>query len=101
PTSVLSISATVEPSQSKLGSPEAFRNGRMANETAGAAGASGLLGDKSLSRKINPVIASRIAANAPPNFGQGIVCPQGRELAGNCNVAAACPPCHALRSARI
>src|ERR1700731_3138066 len=35
PTSVLSMSARLDPSQSTLGSPEALRKGKIANETAG------------------------------------------------------------------
>src|SRR5271156_6896816 len=37
PTSVLNISARLEPSQSRDASPEAFRNGRIASERAGGA----------------------------------------------------------------
>ena len=63
PTSVLSISATLDPNQSSAGSPDALRKGMMASETVGAE--DGLVvGAKIFPRKTTPATKSRVAASA-------------------------------------
>src|SRR5207302_6297825 len=51
PTSVFNISARLGPSQSSEGSPEVLRKGRIASETAGAAGPGLATGPKIFPRK--------------------------------------------------
>src|SRR5882762_8147111 len=69
PTSVLNMSARLEPSQSTLGSPEALRNGRIARERAGAE-AVFADGGKSVPRNKNPAIASNSTVATPITSGQ-------------------------------
>src|ERR1700674_2849707 len=66
PTSVLSMSARLGPSQSSEESPEAFRRGRMAREAC-SIGALGFPADreKSLPRKTIPGIARKTTAAIP------------------------------------
>src|SRR5580704_11652818 len=72
PTSVLSVSATLDPSQPRLSSADALRNGRMASETAGPAAAF-LAGANNSSRSRKPVRASTKTADAAnPVPGDGL-----------------------------
>src|SRR5580693_5519908 len=99
PTSVLKVSATLDPSQPRLWSAEALRKGRMASDTAGAAGAVFvLLGEDNFPRSRKPASASTKTAAVPPIQCQGTVCPQGFSLVGKRNVAPARLPCQASKS---
>src|ERR1043165_1318925 len=91
PPSVVSISAMLAPSQSRLGSPDAFRNGTIASETTGPEGLG--LEDEPVSfpRKKNPTIASITIAAMLPTQCQGISLPHVR-TGGKRSVAAA-PHC--------
>src|ERR1700692_735202 len=66
PTSVVSISARLGPSQSSDASPDAFRNGRIAREAcANGAPAFAAEPEKMLRRKTIPAAASKIMAAIP------------------------------------
>src|SRR5208282_2653915 len=102
PTSVLSMSARLGPIQSRLGSPDALRNGKIANDTTGPAGADLVLGDlKSRSRRMYPPLARITTVKIPAISGHGRVCPHGFTLASNLTVPAALLSFHVFRSARI
>src|SRR5580700_12234523 len=100
PTSVLNISARLEPNQSKLGSPEAFLKGRIANETAGTALGRAEDDENSLSRNRYPPIASKTTINPAVIDGHGMVRPHGPILGSKLSVAPARLPCHVSRSAK-
>src|SRR5580704_10749936 len=100
PTSVLNISARLEPNQSKLGSPEAFRNGRIASEIAGPALVRAGDEENRLSRNRYPAIASTTTIKPAVIDGHGIVRPHGPILGSKLSVAPARLPCHVSRSAK-
>src|SRR5579863_7274745 len=72
PTSVLSMSARLEPSQSSLASPEPLRNGRMARETSGPAGGLAIVVEVSLPLTVQPAMATAAASVAATIHFQGI-----------------------------
>src|ERR1700676_5588680 len=80
PTSVVSMSARLEPSQSSDGSEDAFRKGKIANETAGATGAELLERPNSLSRSRYPLTASNNNATAAAINGHRVSIPAGSAL---------------------
>src|SRR5664279_4597439 len=103
PTSVLNMSARLGPIQSRLGSPDALRKGKIASDTVGLAGANPVLGDdlKSRSRSMYPLIARTKAVTIPAMSGHGRVCPHGLTLASKLIVPAALLSFHVFRSARM
>src|SRR5271167_4338651 len=102
PTSVLSMSARLGPIQSRLGSPDALRKGKIASDTAGLVGAVMALdeGPKSGSRSRNAPIARARAVITPAISGHGRVCPHGLTLASKLMVPAARLSFHVFRSAK-
>src|SRR6202050_1237827 len=101
PTSVLSISAMLDQSQSSDGSPEALRKGRMASDMAGGALAPvSAVFENSRPRKMKAAIASIIVAEATPIASQflGLATTTGGGVA--IVTVLDVPPCHASRSAR-
>src|SRR5580698_2948161 len=100
PTSVLNISARLEPNQSKLGSPEAFLKGRIANEMAGAALVRDGDDENTLSRNRYPPIARMTTINPAVIDGHGMVRPHGPIFGSKLRVAPARLPCQVSKSAK-
>src|SRR4029077_18399186 len=76
PTSVVNISATLEPSQSKFGSPEALRNGRIAREVNGPCTAELEPAPNLLRINIPPPAKTTVASAATPIHFSGNVADQ-------------------------
>src|ERR1700683_4791528 len=101
PTSLLSISAMLDPSQSSDGSPDALRKGRIASDVAGGAlAAVSAVFENSRARKTKAAIARIIAAEATPIASQFL--DLGVSSGGVVAIVTVLdvPPCHASRSWR-
>ena len=97
PTSVLSMSATLEPSQSRELSPDALRNGRIASETSGLT--TSCFDDvclKIVSRYLMPTNAITRTAAISPIHGHALGA--HRRTLWNASVAPAVLPCQPSRS---
>src|SRR5581483_12097266 len=99
PTSVLSMSARLGPSQSRAGSPEALRKGKIAIETGARAEDDDVTGPNSLWRKRKPIVVRINTAATTPMRGQGMSRPHGLTSEKR-RVAAARLPCQFSRSAK-